>query len=149
MDRNLVYPGSIPLDSDLLSLNRNAMVALGALAQAVLGSGVVADGLACTPNGMGVAVGPGSITQLSVVDALAYGSLSADAASPLVKMGINLAATNFALAAPTTSGQSINYLIQAALQEADTGAVVLPYYNAANPAQAFAGPNNAGTAQNT
>jgi hypothetical protein len=149
MDRNLVYPGSIPLDSDLLSLNRNTMIALGALAQAVLGGGVVADGLACAPNGMGVSVGPGSITQLSVLDTLAYGSLPADAATPLVKMGINLAATNFSLTAPTTAGQSINYLIQAALQEADAAAVVLPYYNAANPAQAFAGPNNAGTAQNT
>ena len=39
MDRNLVYPGSIPLDTDLLSINRNAMIALGYLAQAVLGAG--------------------------------------------------------------------------------------------------------------
>lgn len=149
MDRNLVYPGSIPLDSNLLSLNRNAMVALGALAQAALGTNVVADGLACTPSGLGVSVGPGSITQLNVVDAQAYGSLAADAVSPLVKMGINLAATTFALTAPTTSGQSINYLIQAALQESDAGALVLPYYNAANPSQAFSGPGNSGVAQNT
>lgn len=149
MDRNLVYPGSIPLDSDLLSLNRNTMVALGALAQAALGTNMVADGLACTPSGLGVSVGPGSITQLSVVDSLAYGSLTADAASGLLKMGVNLAATPFALTAPATSGQSINYLIQATLQEADGGAIVLPYYNAANPAQAYAGPNNSGVAQNT
>lgn len=149
MDRNLVYPGSIPLDSDLLSLNRNAMVALGVLAQAALGTTVVADGLACAPSGLGVSIGPGSITQLSVVDSTAYGSLPADSVAPLVKMGINLAATNFSLTAPTVSGQSINYLIQAALQESDSGATVLPYYNAANPALAYAGPNNSGVSQNT
>lgn len=149
MDRNLVYPGSIPLDSDLLSLNRYTMIALGALAQAALGGNIVVDGLACTPSGLGVSVGPGSITQLSVLDTLAYGSLAADSVSPLVKMGINLAATGFALTAPATSGQSMNYLIQAALQESDAGSTVLPYYNAANPAQAFAGPGNSGVAQNT
>jgi len=67
----------------------------------------------------------------------------------LLKMGINLQPTSFTLAVPSTSGQSINYLIQAALQEADTGAIVLPYYNAANPAQPYSGPTNSGVAQNT
>ncbi|MBN9559417.1 MAG: hypothetical protein J0H14_01650, partial [Alphaproteobacteria bacterium] len=152
MDRNLVYPGSIPLDSDLLAINRNAMVAIGALMQAVLGTGTVADGLACTPTSpasMSVNVAPGSIAQLSVVDTLTYGTLPADITDPLVKMGINLAPTSFTLTAPTSSGQAVNYLIQAALQESDTGPVVLPYYNAANPTQPYSGPNNSGVAQNT
>jgi len=151
MDRNLVYPGSIPLDSDLLSLNRNTMVALGALAQAVLGTGTVVDGLACvptTPASLAVSVGPGTIAQLSVVDTLAFGSLPSGT-EPLVKLGINLAATTLALTAPATAGQSINYLIQAALQESDASPVVLPYYNAANPALPFSGPANSGTAQYT
>jgi len=151
MDRNIVYPGSIPLDTDLLSLNRNTMVALGALAQAVLGTSTVVDGLACTqttPASLGVSVGPGSITQLSVIDSLAFGALPAST-DALVKMGINTQATAFTLAAPTTAGQSINYLIQAALSEADAGPVVLPYYNAADPALPFSGPGNSGTAQNT
>jgi hypothetical protein len=152
MDRNLVYPGSIPLDTDLLGTNRNTMIALGYLAQAVLGTNTLVDGLACTPTtpaSMTVTIGAGSITQLGVVDALAYGSLAADATDALVKMGINLAQTSFTLAAPTTSGQSINYLIQAALQESDTDPVVLPYYNAANPSQPYSGPSNSGVAQNT
>ena len=152
MDRNLVYPGSIPLDSDLLSTNRNAMVAIGYLAQAVLGAGPVVDGLACTPTvpaSMMVTVGPGSITQLTVVDGLAYGSLPALGTSPLVKMGINLDPVSFSLAAPSTSGTSVNYLVQAALQESDTSPLVLPYYNAANPAQPYTGPGNSGVAQNT
>ena len=152
MDRILVYPGSIPLDTDILNTNRNSMVALGYLAQAVLGTNTVVDGLACSPTApasLTVTVGPGSITQLSVVDTLAYGSLPADTTDPLVKLGINLTATSFTLAPPATSGQSINYLIQAALLESDTNPVVLPYYNAANPAQPYSGPNNSGVAQNT
>jgi hypothetical protein len=152
MDRILVYPGSIPLDTDILNTNRNAMVALGYLAQTILGSNTVVDGLVCSPTmpaSMTVTVGPGSITQLSVVDTLAYGSLPADTTDPLVKLGVNLTATSFALAAPATSGQSVNYLIQAARLESDTNPVPLPYYNAANPAQPYSGPNNSGVAQNT
>jgi hypothetical protein len=152
MDRILVYPGSIPLDTDILNTNRNSMIALGYLAQVVLGSNTIVDGLSCsptTPASMTVTVGPGSIIQLSVVDTLAYGSLSADTTDPLVKLGINLTGTPFTLAPPTSSGQSINYLIQAALLESDTNPIVLPYYNAANPAQPYSGPDNSGVAQNT
>jgi hypothetical protein len=134
MDRNIVYPGSIPLDTDLLNTNRNAMVALGALISATLGQSTVVDGLAVTPTTpatLSIAVGPGSLTQLTNVDQNAYGSLAADTADPLVKMGVNLGTTTFTLAAPTTSGQSVTYLIEAAFQEADIDPVVLPYYNAA------------------
>ena len=148
MDRNIVYPGSIPLDTDLLSVNRNVMIALGYLTQAVLGGTTVADGLACaptTPASMSVTIAPGSIMQMLVIDAISYGSLPADSTDPLVKMGINAVATTFSLVAPTSSGQEVNYLVEAALQESDTNPVVLPYYNAANPAQPYSGPNNAGT----
>jgi hypothetical protein len=152
MDRILVYPGSIPLDTDLLNTNRNSMIALGSLAQTILGTGTVVDGLVCspsTPASLSVTVGAGSIIQLSVVDTLAYGSLPADTTDALLKHGINLATTAFTLTPPTTSGQTINYLIQAALLESDTNPIVLPYYNAANPVQPYSGPNNSGVAQNT
>jgi hypothetical protein len=152
MDRNLIYPGSIPLDTDLLSINRYTMIAIGVLAQAVLGSNSVVDGLVCSPTApasLTITVGPGSITQLLVVDALAYGSLSADTADPLLKIGINLAPITFSLTSPTTSGQSVSYLIQASFLESDVTPVVLPYYNSANPAQPYSGPSNSGVAQNT
>ncbi len=152
MDRNLVYPGAIPLDTDILTLNRNAMVAFGFLAQACLGTNTVVDGLACTPTSpasLAVQVGPGSISQLSVVDASAYGSLPADTTDALVKVGINLTATSFSLAAPTSAGQSIAYMIEATLSEVDADPLVLSYYNASNPAQPFSGANNNGLAQNT
>ncbi len=152
MDRNIVYPGSIPLDTDLLETNRNAMVALGALMRAVLGTAPVIDGLSVgqtVPATMAVQVGAGSITQLATVDAAAYGSLAADAASALVKMGVNLAPLTFDVSPPTTSGQSVTHLVEATFQEADVDPVVLPYYNAANPAAPYLGPANTGVAQNT
>lgn len=152
MDRNIVYSGSIPLDTDLLAINRSAMIAMGFLAQAVLGTNSVVDGLALTPTSpasLTVNVGPGSITQLTVVDATAFGSLPADATDPLIKMGINLQPVPFTLVAPTVSGQSTNYLIEASFIESDGVPIVLPYYNAANPALPFSGPNNTGVTQNT
>jgi hypothetical protein len=152
MDRNIVYPGSIPLDTDLLSVNRNAMIGIGFLAQAVLGTNTVVDGLQCQPTSpasMSVVVGSGSITQIGPVDILAYGSISADPNDQLLKMGINTTAVTFSVTAPSSVGQSINYLIEAAFQEADGNPIVLPYYNAANPAQSFSGPANSGSADNT
>jgi hypothetical protein len=152
MDRQIVYPASIPLDTDFLSLNRNAMVALGSLAQAVLGSATIVDGLACLPTApasLSVTVGAGSITQLGPVDSLAYGSLAADTTDQIVKMGINLQPTTFALTAPATAGESVIYLIEASFSETDMNPVVLPYVNAANPAQPYSGPGNSGVAQNT
>ena len=152
MDRRIVYPGAIPLDTDLLSSERDAMVAIGYLAQATLGTGVVADGLSCVPTSpasMSVAIGAGSITQFASVDTSAFGSLPAEPAQPLLRMGINLNPTSFALTAPTTPGYATNFLVEAALLEEDTEPVVLPYYNAANPGQPYSGPANTGSAQNT
>ncbi len=151
MDRQIVYPGSIPLDTDLLSVQRNVMSALGYLAQVTLGTSTVADGLACTPTSpasMTVSVGPGSITQFGVVDTTAFGSLPA-LNDPLVRLAVNLTSNQFTLAAPTTPGDAINYLVEASLVEADVTPVVLPYYNSANPSQPYSGPSNAGTAQMT
>jgi hypothetical protein len=152
MDRMIVYPGAIPLDTDLLNTNRDTLVALGALIAATLGSNAIYDGLGVGPTSpatLAVMVAPGSITQLTSVDASAYGSLPADTVDPLVKMGINVASTVLTLAAPAVAGQSIQYLIEATFQESDLDPVVLPYYNAANPASPYLGPNNAGTAQAT
>jgi hypothetical protein len=152
MDRNIVYPGSIPLDTDLLNVNRNAMIALGYLAQAMLGTGTVVDGLICSPTvpaSLTVTIGPGSIASSQYVDVNAYGSLPADTTDPLVKIGINLTPTSFTLTPPGTPGQSVNYLIEALFQEIDVDPVVLPYYNAANPAQPYSGPSNSGAPQST
>ncbi|MGC8530460.1 MAG: glycine-rich domain-containing protein [Acidiphilium sp.] len=152
MDRMIVYPGAIPLDTDILQLNRNVMVGIAALSEAVLGTSTIVDGLACSPTvpaSLTVTIGPGSITALAPVDVTAYGSLAADIAEQIVKTGINLDPLSFTLSAPVSSGQSVSYLIEAAFSEADADPVVLPYVNAANPALPYTGPNNSGGAQNT
>lgn len=153
MDRLMVYPGAIPLDTDVLSVERNVMKALGWLAQAMLGTSTGVAGLACTPTipaSMSVNIGPGALWAQAVTDQTNFGSLPADS-SPLMKMGIlpDAAGTNFTLTAPGNSGQSINYLIEAAFEEIDSNPVVLPYVNPANPSQPFTGPDNTGTPQNT
>jgi hypothetical protein len=152
MDRQIVYPGSIPLDSDVLHTAKHAMIAAGFAERAMLGPVPVADGFACTPTApasLTVNLAAGSLTFQSTVDATDYGTLPADIADGLLKRAINLTATTLTLAAPPTSGQSINYLIEAGFSETDTTPIVLPYYNAANPAQPYAGPSNTGVAQNT
>ncbi|MCH9267726.1 phage tail protein [Pantoea ananatis] len=152
MDRQIVYPGAIPLETDLLNTNKYAMMGLAKLAAAMMGSNTYLHGLACTPSSpasMVVNVAKGQIYSLQNVDGTAYSSLAADTTNTILKQGIILGSTAFTLTAPTTAGQSINYLIQVAYGDVDSGATVLPYYNASNPSVAYSGPNNSGTAQNT
>lgn len=152
MDRRIVYPGSIPLDSDLLDLQRATLIAMAWTAQGYLGAGTVVDGLACTPTtpaSMSVQVAPGQVFSVQNVDSSTYGSLPTDTVHSILKQGLTLDTTQLTLAAPATVGQSVNYLIQVGFSEVDDTPVVLPYYNAANPAQAYSGPNGSGTAQNT
>ncbi len=152
MDRILVYPYEQPTDTMFLSTNQNTMVGLAFLAQAVLGTGTVADGLACiptTPASMSILVGPGSIYSLTNLEATSYGSLSADTSDQIVKQGIILGNTTFNCPAPVTSGQSVVYLVQAEYQDQDGGSTTLNYYDAANPAISWSGPANSGTPQNT
>ncbi|WP_052696536.1 hypothetical protein [Pantoea sp. BL1] len=152
MDRQIVYPGAIPLETDLLNTNKYAMMGLAKLAAALMGSNTYLHGLACTPSSpasMVVNVAKGQIYSLQNVDSTAYSSLAADTTNTILKQGVILGSSAFTLTAPTTAGQSINYLIQITYSDTDSGATVLPYYNAANPSVAYSGPNNAGTAQNT
>lgn len=152
MDRPIVYVGQIPLETDLLLTNKNTMVALGFLMEAVLGTSLSVDGLTCTPNSpadMTVLVGPGSIHSLQNVDGTAYGTVPSDTTNQIVKQGISFTTEDFNCPAPVTTGHSIVYLVQAAYQDDDDGAAVLPYYNASDPAQAWSGPNNSGVSQNT
>ncbi|HEF4743292.1 TPA: hypothetical protein SAO08_003144 [Burkholderia multivorans] len=156
MDRQIVYAGQIPLETDLLYTNRNAYTALGMLIQDMFGTNTVFSGLGCVPTspaGMTVNVNPGRVYSLQQRDPTAYSSLGQDTTNQIMKQGVLLSATNFSCPAPATSGYSINYLISASFLEQDTNAVVLPYYNSANPSQAFSGPpvngQSSGIAQNT
>lgn len=152
MDRVIIYPGAIPLETDLLATNKNALIGLGKLASALFGSGTLVNGFAVTPTGpasLQVVVAPGEIYSLQNIDGTAYGSIAADTSHSIIKQGITLESVTLNCPAPTTTGQSINYLVQAAYQDVDAIPTVLPYYNASNPSQAYSGPANNGVAQNT
>lgn len=152
MDRQIIYSGQVPLETDLLNTNRNILIALGLLSLDIFGTGTVVGGLPCTPTTPGslnVLVGPGRIYSLEAVDSTAYSSLAADTVDDILKQGINLASTQLACAAPTTSGYSINYLIEGIYADQDAGNTVLPYYNASNPGSPYSGPGGNGVAQPT
>ena len=142
MDRQIVYPGAIALDTDQLLQARSTMVGLGYLAKMVIGdNGAYADGLSCTPGqGMSVSIGPGSLTSPSVVDAAFVGALPPDG-DPLVKTGINTTAVALALSGSGT------FLVSASMVEAQAGNAVVAYYNPVNPAQTLFGPGGDGAAQ--
>ena len=152
MKRQIVYPGAVPLETDLLNTNRNILIALAKFSAALLGTSTIVNGLACTPTGpasLQVYVAPGEIYSLQNLDGTAYSSLAADTTHAIMKQGILLDQATLSCPAPVTVGQSVNYLIQATYQDVDGGATVLPYYNASNPTTAYSGPANSGTAQNT
>ena len=154
MDSQLEYPGQILTDTELLTIQQHSLIGLGWLAQAVLGTSASLTGLACTPTSpasMSVQVGTGAIFALADLADTAYGSLGTDTTSAhqIVKQGLNLSTKTFSCPAPTTTGQSIVYLIQAEYQDYDTNPQVLQYFNSANPSVAFTGPGNTGSAQNT
>lgn len=154
MDRKIIYPGQVPLETDLLGTNRNTMIALGRFALDILGSSTLVSGLACTatsPASMTVKIGAGAIYSVQNVDNSAYSSLEADTTNQILKQGIVLAsdALTLTMTAPVTSGYSVIYLIQAAYSEVDTDSIILPYYNPSNPAVPYSGPNNTGASSAT
>lgn len=151
VDRVITFPGQLPLETDILETGQFGMIGLGKFAEAVLGRPTAVDGLvasALNPRAMAVNISPGSIYQLENVESSQMSSLPPDT-RPLVKQGVNLDTTTVTVAAPSASGQSQIYLIQASYAEQDTGEVVRPYHNAADPENSFEGPGGDGAADNT
>ena len=150
MDRQVVYPGSIPLDTDLLSIQRNTLAALGALTQSILGTQPIADGLPCspTPSGYGVVIGAGTLSMAVALDQTAFGSLPS-VSNTVMKTGVVVNPISIPL--QTTSDQTmvLSWLIQATLTEIDDQPLTLQYWNATAPSIPFSGPGNSGSAQNT
>lgn len=137
MDRILVQPSEIPTDTMFLATNKNAMVALAYLTQAVMGNSTAVDGFNCTATGpasLSVLLSTGSIYSLQNVDSVAYLTQGTDTGDQILKQGIVRGNTTLSCPAPSTSGQSINYLIQVAFSETDTNAQNTQFYNVSNPA---------------
>ncbi|BCZ76156.1 hypothetical protein [Komagataeibacter phage phiKX2] len=140
MDRQIVYPAQIPLDSDQLNAQRNAYVGLGQLAAMAYGWGTVsASGFACTPgSGLALVVAPGSLLAPGVVDASAYGTLSA-VGSALVRQYVSRDPVTL-----TVPGAGATYTVYVTPATVDTDDTVLPFYNAADPSVTYAGADNSG-----
>ncbi|NTG73312.1 hypothetical protein G6M02_08220 [Agrobacterium rhizogenes] len=151
MHRHIVFPGQIPLDTDILNSIQDGYYGLGWLAESLIGTGTAVVGLvpsATIPASLQVIVAPGAIYSLQTVDSAAYGSLGTDA-NQFVKQGLSPTTQTLTITPPATVGYSTNYLIQVAFSEVDSEAIILPYYNAADPSVAWSGPNNSGASQNT
>ena len=151
MDRVTFYPNEILTDTELLQMQVDALSGLGWLIQGVMGTNTLVDGLACTQTGpasLQVQVAPGAIYYQEATDATAYGSLGTNS-NLVMKQGLSLGTTTLTLTAPTTSGQSVNYLVQVAYSDVDANNQVLSYFNSANPTVPFTGPGNTGASQPT
>ena len=144
MDRQIVYVGAVPLDTDQLLQARNTMVALGYLTKMTIGDGnAYADGLACTPGGgLTVMIAPGSMTLPATIDTGFYGALPPDG-DLLLKVGINTAATSVTLPGTGTT------VISGCVVESQAGSAAVAYYNSANPTQTLIGAQGNGQPQAT
>lgn len=145
-DRVTNYVYQTPLTADDLLRQRDFdLISLGKLVSDLLGTQTMASGLAATAVSSTtiptVELGDGSLYELGTLDPTAYGSLpvgSFPSTANVVKQGLLLASrgdTNqFALAAPTTAGDSVIYLIEAAYSDLDTSIQTITLYNVADPA---------------
>lgn len=150
MDRVICYGGQQPTENDILNTNKNAMIAIGRLAWATIGGSAIFHGFALTASGSALtaSIASGSAYVQMPTDATAYSSIGSDATN-LLKQAVFNGGAMLSFPAPGAAGQSINYLVQASIADADTGVLVLPYNNSIPPYNAYAGPGNSGTAQPT
>lgn len=152
MDRVTSYPGALIAETDPLRAQQNAMIALGWSLQATLGTATALDGFALTPTtpaSLVLNLAPGTITQIRSTEATPWSSLPANTATSIIKQGVMHEVDPITFTPPTTTGFSQAFLIQAQYADLDTNPVLLPYYNAANPAQPYSGPGGNGQSQNT
>lgn len=161
MRRIETYVGQQVYEWAFSSQAQLTMTAIAKVCAALFGTSGTVNGLACGPTSpatMTVQIGAGEIYQIEPLEATTCGTLPANTANTILKQGIQLGTyTTGTFATPGTSGQSINYLIEAQYQDSDisldptTGnsPVVLQFYNSTNPATPWSGPNNSGSTSNT
>jgi hypothetical protein len=144
MDRVSVYRDQLPYEEDVLLIGRYAYEGLGALVRDLIGSTTQVAGLLAAPTSpasLAVQVGAGSIYAFKPLDDAPQGQILGTGGIPadtdpdhsIMKQGLLRDPVTFAVTAPVTSGQSINYLIQARFVEEDAAASDAQFYNTANP----------------
>lgn len=152
MDRQTVYFAQLARETDILQLQQNTMASLAKLCSGVLGPFTAVNAFTCTPTvpaSLNVIVTTGEIYQMENLEQTAWSSLDQDTTHVILKQGILLDPVTLGITPPTTVGFSQVYLVEVQYQDVDSGAIVLPYFNASNPNLPFSGPANSGTAQNT
>lgn len=151
MDRQIVYSGEVPRSADFLGQAKNELYALGQLMQAVIGPNTGVAGLAIAPTSpasLSFTIGTGMINANETVDATPYGTLGSDA-NVLMKQGLLLSPQTLTITPPSTSGYSQVFLVQVGYSDVDSGAIVPPYFNSADPGTPFNGVGGLGGSQNT
>ncbi len=144
MDRTTVVTTEVPRQIDFLQAQQFAMQGLGFLALDILGTGTVCGGLACTatsPSSMAVSVAPGRIYELENLEATAWGLYNATGGLPadtnanhnILKQGILHDPVTLNVTAPVTTGQSVNYLVEAGYSDVDGNSTQVFLYNTASP----------------
>ena len=126
------------------------MVAIGGLAQAVLGAPQVANGFALNPTipaSLNLTLGAGTVYQTENLEASQWSILPADS-HVITKQGILLDPYQITFTPPSTVGYSQAFLVQVQYQDVDDTPVLLQYYNSLNPQQPLFGPAGSGTSQN-
>lgn len=143
MDRATLYRAQMMYETDFLSGQRFLHEGLGLFIRDILGINTLVGGLAASPGGLlTVSMAPGRIYSLQNLEPtvwgqlLGVGGLPADTNSDhnIVKQGLlrdTTVLTGFA--APTTSGQSINYLIEASFSEVDATATQRQFIQSTAP----------------
>lgn len=134
-NRQTWYPSEQVQSSVLMQQEQDASRSLFQFVADALGStSAVFTGLTATPGtGLEVIIADGALYQLNQLDPTAWSTLPADTNEWMLQGLLRTAATLSGFTAPTTSGDSIDYLIEAQIQVTDTAAVNLPFTNGATP----------------
>lgn len=144
-DRVQNYNLQTPLTANDLNRQRDFdLIALGKMFSALIGTTMVAEGLAATAVAVTtvptVQLADGQLWELGTLDPTAFGSLS-DTAFPstqqVMKQGLLLSArgdvNTFQLTPPGTSGESVVYLLEAQYADADENIQTVTLYNVSDP----------------
>ena len=144
MDRPINYYGALARVLDILNTGQSAMVGLGKLAEAVLGTSSVVDGFTLVPTApasLNATLSAGQVYQAANLEASPISSLLVDTHT-IVKQGVMLDSVALTFVAPATVGFAQNFLVEVQYADSDTGNTLLYYYNAANPSIPLAGAGN-------
>lgn len=152
MSRIIYYANSLLTAEQLSQSEVFVMTDMGYIIQAALGSSDMgATGLACVPTSapsLSVQVGDGALYAKNTLDVSNFGPMGTNS-NTIVKMAVHTGPTVFNFPNTLTSGESINYLIEAAFLETDDTPEVVQYYNKNDPTSNFYGVNNSGASQYT